>query len=741
MKKKILAFTLAMLMLVSCGCATVPASEDEENVYIADIEDNADLINLASADSNELRETPSDKAYVRGGDYASNNYKNETTLVVKKGDDSKPNDTREILLEFDLTKISKFNFKKVFLTFTWTATNQKEHNISIYRVDPDSWDGAKVTYNTKPTLGELICEATVNSLSTKVDMTAAVNEAIENGEKKLSLCIVGTKKYQGDADKLNSKLTTLVATAGDSVSSYVYQLVEDEAENQAIWAWAKELVKDWFTRYLELSKVESYPAELIVSDADEFTKTVYSTGSGSNNNISDIKKAFKTRTYDALDDLGDYTDYDAEYDFDVYGGWMDPSMRQEATGFFYSKKIGERWWFIDPLGYPCYMRTISGPHISYSGSVNQKAVALEKYGTEEKWEIATVRWLKDELYFNASRVLSSVELPTVTEMSGVGMASGYGNLLGTNTSTGGSTTFKYGTLNVFDPGFVDFCDQRAAEVFTDPNNPWITGYTTDNELPMATDLLLRYLQVDLSDETNYYSYATAWTWFLIMTGKDNPTIEDANSELLDLFRGFVYDRYFKVVDEAMDQYDPNHMNLGCRFLTAVKNAPWVLRFASLYVDCITINWYNSWQPEADDIYQICQNMDLPMMVTEFYTKAAENDGSFDDPNDPLKNTCGWGWLVRTQQDRADFYQNFTLRMLECKNFVGWQWHQYIDNDDGNFEADGTPKDTTNVDANKGIVNNWHEPYEELCEAMAEINKNVYRLALHFDAKYAAKNAK
>ena len=737
MKKKILAVTLAILMLASCGCAAAPAVEGEEDVYVADIEDSAELIPLASTESNELRVSPSDKAAVRGGEYADKTFANIGSggaLEVKKGADSKPNDTREILLEFDLTDIAKFYYKKVYLVPSWTRINDHAHTVSLYRVEPDSWDGKSVTYNTKPALGELICELNVDN-ATMADLTSVVNDAVAAGQTKLSICIVGTAQYQGNSDKLDPNVQ-LVATSDDALRNYTFELVEDEAENQAIWDWAEELVLDWFDRYVELRKVGNYPAELIVSDANEFTKTVYSTGSGSNNNIDAITKAFKTRTYDALDDLGDYSDYDAEYDFDVYGGWMDPSMRQEATGYFYMSKINGRWWFIDPLGYPCYMRTISGPNISYSGSSNQKAAALEKYGTDEKWEIATVRWLKDELYFNASRVLSSVELSTVAEMSGVSMASGYGKLLGTSNSTGGSSTFVNSVMNVFDPGFVDYCDQRAAEVFTDPNNPWITGYTTDNELPMNNLKLVNYLKVDISQEINYYSYAAAWTWLSVMTGKENPSVDDVDSDLTQLFRGFVYDRYFKVVDEAMEKYDANHLNLGCRFLTEAINNLWVLRFASLYVDCITINWYNDWQPEANELYEICRAVDMPLMVTEFYTKAVENDGSFDDPSDPLKNTCGWGWLVRTQQDRADFYQNFTLRMLECKNFVGWQWHQYIDNDDGNVKEDGTPKDTTNVDANKGIVNNWHEPYEELCEAMAEINKNVYRLALHFDAKYA-----
>ena len=106
----------------------------------------------------------------------------------------------------------------------------------------------------------------------------------------------------------------------------------------------------------------------------------------------------------------------------------------------------------------------------------------------------------------------------------------------------------------------------------------------------------------------------------------------------------------------------------------------------------------------------------------------------------LANTRGAGWTVATQQDRADFFQTYTLRLLECKNFIGWHWFQYIDNDphpEVIFKEDGkTWRDQSSIDANKGIVDNYHRPYETLRDAMAEINKNVYRLIDHFDAKYA-----
>jgi hypothetical protein len=193
-----------------------------------------------------------------------------------------------------------------------------------------------------------------------------------------------------------------------------------------------------------------------------------------------------------------------------------------------------------------------------------------------------------------------------------------------------------------------------------------------------------------------------------------------------------------VVTKAVRKYDPNHMLLGTRFLHSVAKAPWVLRFASLYLDCMTINWYGRWEILPEELYEVTKNADTPLMITEFYTKAIDSG---------LANTRGAGWTVGTQQDRADFFQSYTLRLLECKNFIGWHWFQYIDNDphpeviykDGKPDATGKNwRDQSSIDANKGIVDNYHKPYETLMKAMYEINHNVYRLIDHFDAKYAKK---
>jgi hypothetical protein len=105
-------------------------------------------------------------------------------------------------------------------------------------------------------------------------------------------------------------------------------------------------------------------------------------------------------------------------------------------------------------------------------------------------------------------------------------------------------------------------------------------------------------------------------------------------------------------------------------------------------------------------------------VTEFYAKGMDSG---------LANTTGAGWTVATQEDRARFYQNFSLGLIECRNCIGWQWLTYQDNDPQNKGAE-----LSNLDSNKGIVNIRHEPWVPLVNGMKALNRRVYELADRFD---------
>ncbi len=710
--------------------------------------------------TNEISIAPLKYAYIRDGKYADTNWReinaelhidtNTAEPLALKNAADEPSFSRKIFITFDLGGLKVFNFNKVFLSPSWCLMQSGQHRVNVYDLKDADYVDSTITWNNAPLIsGEpLVADRPADHLFT-YDLTAAVNDALSAGRSLLTVAIVGCAVTSAQAH-MNPKTTVLIATTSDSISALKTDLLEDNEKNAAIWENAKKAVDEWKVHYNRLLKEGLYTPEEIRSDISEFDKTVYTSGTGfGNHTIESVSKPQDTRTYSSLKGLGEFTDYN-NYPEDIYGGWMNPDMRREATGFFRTEKINGRFFVIDPLGYPCLLRTLKGVQTYQVRSKRQREIALEKYGTDQNFYNKTVGYIKHDLGFNAAtgdENLLKVEDGVISERS-MAFARWYGIERGLDNATAGSSTFSQNnTMPVFDPEFLEFSEKHAQRDACFTENPWILGYTTDNELPMDENMLFNYLA--LSPDTvingnyvNHHSYAAAWTWLKEMTGKEFPSVDDIDNDMMQLFRGFVWDRYFSVVTPIMKKYHPNHMILGTRFLTDVTRAPWVLRFASLYIDVLTVNWYGQWTPSEDDLYNLSKYSGLPIYVTEFYVKALYNDGGYDHPDVPLTNKNGAGWVVRTQADRGDFYQNFVLRLLECKEAIGWQWIGYQDNDDSpeaiyknGVDASGGMIGLDGVDVNRGIVNNWHEPYVELCERIAELNKNVYRVALHFDAKY------
>ena len=333
--------------------------------------------------------------------------------------------------------------------------------------------------------------------------------------------------------------------------------------------------------------------------------------------------------------------------------------------------------------------------------------------------------MRDQLYFN-STFSPRAEMIGVEDglsyMAHISVMASYGSVRGVRGQGNGSTVFtENNTMPVFDPDFVGYAERYVKEKLAKGvNDPRIIGYTTDNELPMDLGMLDNSLAVNHTNPANVYTYACAWTWLINITGKEAPTHEDITDEIRDLYRGFVYDRYFSVVSRAFDAVDANHMYMGCRFLTVSKDSEWVYRFAAQYIDCMTINWYFCWEPESEALYGIERNGDMPFIVTEFYTKAGDSG---------LPNMSGAGLYVATQQDRADYYETFTLKLLESNNCVGWQLFHYMDNDPNS----GT-SDKSSVDSNKGIYNNDYELYTAFTDRITVLNQNVYNVLDYFKNK-------
>jgi hypothetical protein len=132
------------------------------------------------------------------------------------------------------------------------------------------------------------------------------------------------------------------------------------------------------------------------------------------------------------------------------------------------------------------------------------------------------------------------------------------------------------------------------------------------------------------------------------------------------------------------------------------HSPGIFEAAGKYADIISVNYYHRWTPETERLENWSNLSGKPILITEWYAMA-EDSG--------LPTTSfGAGFPVRTQKDRAKFYEHFTLGLLQIKSCVGWHWFKYRDGKN-----------------NAGIVTKDAKNYKVLSEHMKKINTQAYQL--------------
>ena len=231
-------------------------------------------------------------------------------------------------------------------------------------------------------------------------------------------------------------------------------------------------------------------------------------------------------------------------------------------------------------------------------------------------------------------------------------------------------------------------------------------------------MLDRTLKLDVTKYSEMkYNVEAARQWLDARKGQA-ASLEDINDTDRAAFTEYMFERYFQVTTAAIRKYDSNHLCLGSRLNGAALKMPEVFRAAGKYVDVVGVNYYNAWTPDKSLMKMWSTESGKPFIITEWYVKG-EDSG--------LSNTTGAGWLVKTQKDRAHFYQNFTLGLMENKDCVGWHWFKYTDNN-----PDDSATDPSNRDSNKGVLTYDYKPYLELLDEMKRINDNVYSLIDYFD---------
>ncbi len=375
----------------------------------------------------------------------------------------------------------------------------------------------------------------------------------------------------------------------------------------------------------------------------------------------------------------------------------------ESTGFFYAKKLEDRWWLVDPDGGLYINAGVAGVRPGHTA--NNKAALAQKYGSEDAWRKDAVRLLKENGFSSVGcwSVNTSAESFAYTMIWN--FMGGYGRATGRTYQKPGHLGYPNDCMPVFDPEFASFCEDMAKELSQTADDPWLLGHFTDNELPLNEDCLDRFLTLPEGD--NGRLAAEKWL-------ADRNVTEISKLDR-DEFLGYVYETYLRITTTACRKYDKNHMIFGSRLHSkAALNSPVIFHVAGKYLDCIAVNYYHVWTPVREQLSMWEENAHKPCIITEWYTKG-EDSG--------MGNTSGAGWIVRTQDERGLFYQNFCIGLLDTKVCVGWHWFRYMDNDPGDEHAD-----PSNKDSNKGIVNTFYEPYEPLLKRMREFNEKLYSIA-------------
>lgn len=398
------------------------------------------------------------------------------------------------------------------------------------------------------------------------------------------------------------------------------------------------------------------------------------------------------------------------------------NIKTKSTSFFRTEKINGKWWSIDPEGF-------AGLHVAVN-SINQGKSDrnIKSFNTQFGNDFTWIKNTLDTLVakgFNGSGSWSDTDAIIAYNKSSqkpfaysvmLNMMSEYGNKRGGTYQQAGHKGYPKNTIFVFDPDFEAFCDKLAQKLVKYRDDQNLYGYFTDNELPFSLKNLDSYLSLPSKD----YGHQAAKNWL----SSRNIEIQNITDQDRADFLGFVADKYFSIVSASIKKYDPNHMILGSRFYSGEKNVRQFMESAGKYIDVTSVNYYGTWTPSQQSMKNWEKWSGKPLIITEFYVKA-EDSG--------LANQSGAGWVVKTQNDRGLFYQNYCLSLLESKSCIGWHWFKYQDNDPSYTKAD-----PSNNDANKGLVNNDYQFYNPLLKSFKDLNTNRYQLLEFFNKNNNAK---
>jgi hypothetical protein len=360
-----------------------------------------------------------------------------------------------------------------------------------------------------------------------------------------------------------------------------------------------------------------------------------------------------------------------------YGGFLD--VKLTATGHFRTEIYNDKWYMVDPEGYLYFGIGIN----SVNAESDYPNVSLPNDLKDAGFN-HLANWSDFESINSGSDKIPYV----FRELFILGYK---------NESQGNKDLYKDGIIPVFDTAFLSYADNLAQTVALKKDDPYCIGVFSDNEMPIYSnstygELLDRYL--DITDKTNY-NYLAAHDWMIARKGTDYVIDNDDRND----FHGYLMSTYYRIVQTAIKKYAPNMLYLGSRLHGAAKNYESIYKDSAPYIDVFSVNYYGPFEPDTNLLEMWTEQSGKPFMISEFYAKGFDVD---------LDNSGGAGYHVPTQADRAAYFENFAINLLESKGCLSYQWFRFQDDA-----------------SNKGVINANGEWYSELKTSIIKVSKDIY----------------
>ncbi|RPG79799.1 MAG: hypothetical protein CBC95_003705 [Crocinitomicaceae bacterium TMED135] len=451
----------------------------------------------------------------------------------------------------------------------------------------------------------------------------------------------------------------------------------------------------------------------------------------------------KTENIDQLKKQGEidqqlYKSAKFSTDHSIYGGFKKVG-KFNASGFFRTQKIDDKWWFIDPDGYPFWSIGVTG-----AGKGNQTKTLNKEFLFSDISNEINILSISNSNKISNKRGINYYNLNLIRKYGKnweevhhdvtIGRYKNWGiNTFGAWSIVQNKSDIPFtlvastkkqnigkieNTIDPFNPQFIIDLKNNLNNFKNLNNDPWLIGVFVHNEIHWGKNLDIPIELLKLSNSParsaleiffqNKYSsikemnqvWSSNYENFKDINDQIDIKNQKVRSDLKDFFEFYV-DYYFKTVDREFRKVFPNHLYLGCRLYEKTHGNKIVRKIAAKYCDVLSYNVYKYSLTDFD----FFKNLNKPVIIGEFHFGTGTHGV--------------WGTGLRVAynlEQQAELYKQFVYEASINPAIIGAHWFQWTDQPaTGRFDGENF---------RIGFVSITDQPYEKLVDATKHINSNL-----------------